>query len=365
MRVTVAAWAGSTNLGDELILAALVARLRDHGHEPVVLSVDPAATESTHGVDAVDAHRPDALGALRHSEAVVFGGGGLLQDRTSDLNLPYHLARLLAAPRTIPAVGVGLGAGPLHTHLGRTLVRRVLPRLDAVAVRDAPSATVLRGLGLPHPRLGADLALGLGPPTGPPQGRLVVSLRPWTSTRRRLPVHLRRQQTPERVIDAVAAGVDAAAASTGLAVHFVALDPVRDHPLHQAVAARMRAPATLARPDVHTVLDEIATGEVVIAMRYHAAIGAVLAGRPLVALSYDPKVAALTGELGAGARTLAWDDPALATALPDAAAAVAGHHDQVATTRRRLQARQRVNDEVLDLLHPARPPARRRSDPTG
>ncbi|MFP3907552.1 MAG: polysaccharide pyruvyl transferase family protein [Acidimicrobiales bacterium] len=363
--MTVSAWAGSSNLGDELILAALIQRLRDRDHEPVVLSVDPAATESTHGVEAVAAHRPDALSALRHSDALVFGGGGLLQDRTSDLNLPYHLARLLAAPRTIPAVGVGLGAGPLDTHLGRTLVRRALPRLDAVAVRDPHSATVLRRLGLPHPRLAADLALGLEPPTAPPQGRLVVSLRPWTSTRRRLPVHLRRPQTPERVVDAVAAGVDAAAASTGLAVHFVALDPTRDHPLHEAVAARMRAPATLARPDVHTVLDELATGEVVVAMRYHAAIGAVLAGRPLVALSYDPKVAALTAELGTAARTIAWDDLALATELPEATAAVSGRHDQVTSSRRRLQARQRVNDEVLDLLDPARPPARRRSDPTG
>src|SRR5690606_29444732 len=116
VRAAVAAWVGSANAGDELVHAGLRRHLADLGVEPVV------------GGRA----RLVAGAALGRVDALVLGGGGLLQDETSDLNLPSHLAPVLAA--RVPAAGVGLGAGPLVTRAGRALVRRALARLAAVAV---------------------------------------------------------------------------------------------------------------------------------------------------------------------------------------------------------------------------------------
>jgi polysaccharide pyruvyl transferase WcaK-like protein len=52
------------------------------------------------------------------------------------------------------------------------------------------------------------------------------------------------------------------------------------------------------RLDWPALLAEMAAGDLVIAMRYHAVAAAALAGRPTIALAYEPKVAELGRALG-------------------------------------------------------------------
>ena len=223
--VVVSAWAGSTNLGDELVLSALLQKLWQRGVDADVLSVDPAGTTAAHRTpssstaDLVRRSRPRPAG-------VVLGGGGLLQDETSPFNLPYHLGRTHLAARGCPVAGVGLGVGPLRGRFGRTLVRRSLGGAVATSVRDAPSQDLLRSLGV-ESVLAADLAVSLPDPRVEVEPRIGVSLRPWTGAAHLLPVGLRRRgrtaASPPWFVPAVAAALDAAASGTGLAVHFVAL----------------------------------------------------------------------------------------------------------------------------------------------
>ena len=352
-RVTVSAWVGSTNFGDELILFALISKIRARGVVGSVVSRRPRSTERAHSVHAV-AHG-DLLGidrTVRSSRALLFGGGGLLQDETSPFNLPYHLSRTwLARMHHVPFAGIGLGAGRLDTRLGRTLVRRSLGSAVGVAVRDAPSRDVLVGLGLDPPVLAADLALSLPLPQVEGSDRLVVSLRPWTGQRSVIPVGVRpaRRGVADWFVDAMAAALDEAADRTGLAVRFVALQADRDDEVHRAVAERMRTDASIAVPTLHEVVDEVAAGRVVVAMRYHAGIAAVLGGRPSVLVGYSPKVASLAGELGGGAVGLRWEPDDLA-GLPDAVERVLSQDEAVVEARGRLRERERGNDLVLDRL---------------
>ncbi|MEX0658954.1 MAG: polysaccharide pyruvyl transferase family protein [Egibacteraceae bacterium] len=350
-RVLVAGWVGSTNLGDELVFAALHAKLAGRGAAVAVVSVDPAATSAAHGVAALD-HRdlPGLIAAAGQADGVVFGGGGLLQDETSPLNLPYHLSRVaVARGRRTPFAAVGVGAGRLDTRLGRLLVRRGLRGAVAVSARDGDSARLLEAVGVHDVGVAADLVLGLPTPAAAPADQLVVCLRPWSAGRKRLPAGLRGDATPDAVVAAVAHALDQAAHATGLAVRFVALQRDRDDALHRRVAERMDATVTTAAPDLDGVLGEIAAARAVVAMRYHAGIGAVLAARPCVLIGYAPKVDALAGELGAGGALLAWDQRDLG-GLARAVDAVSGHDAAVATARDRLRARDRVNDAALDRL---------------
>ena len=357
MRVAVASWLGSTNLGDELIFAALVRKLSARGARVVGISVDPAATRATHGVGAVSHADPAAIWALTGSaDRVVFGGGGLLQDETSPFNLPYHLVRLAAArARGVPAAAIGGGVGRLDTTLGRLQVRAAVRGLIAVSVRDAESVALLTGMGLRQPILAADLALSLPLPTAAPEDRMVVSLRPWAE-RSRMPVQLRweRGLDQEWFADAMAAALDATARSSGLPTHFVAFQRDRDERLHRRVADRMTTPTTLSSPDVADVVDEVARSRVVIGMRYHAGVAAVLAGRPTVLISYSDKVASLARELGDGGVGLRWepDDVAQIPKAVDEVLASSGH---VVAARQRLRVREQGNDVVLDQLLAAQP----------
>ena len=351
MRVLVAGWIGSTNLGDELVLAGLLRHLRALGVTPVALSVDPAATVRDHSVEAVRSGGPTALLAAAGScDALVLGGGGLLQDETSPFNLPFHLARSWAAAvRRLPRAGVGLGAGRLDSTLGRALVRASL-RATPVSVRDAPSADLLASLGLPRPVVAADLALALPDVETPAKDRVVVCLRPWAGGGGLLPASVRarcRTAAPDPALQATAYELDRLHDATGLVPHLVALQPDRDGPLHDAVATRMTGPVSTARPDLAALPGEVGSGRVVVAMRYHGALCAVLAARPTVLVGYSPKVDALAAELGPAGRLLPWRADGLAGAV-EAVQAVLGRDTDEA--RERLRSRGRGNDLVLEQL---------------
>lgn len=382
-RVLVAGWVGSTNLGDELVFAGLVRKLAARGLAVTAVSADAPATRSVHGVDAISqADLRGLVDATGAADAVVFGGGGLLQDETSPLNLPFHLSRLSVARACgTPFAAVGLGVDGLRTRLGRRLVPRGLRGMVACSVRDQRSADILSQLGIDNPRLAADLAVGLpapgagsgrgavggqaagdGPGEAAGEERLVVSLRPWTARRGLLPASLRARRgdpTAEPVTAALAAGIDEAADRTGLPVRFVALQADRDDAFHRRVAAHLRTEASFATPGLGELAEEFASARAVVAMRYHAGILATLAGVPSVLISYAPKIEALAAELGSGARLLSWDPETLCS-LPDALDAVADHVDAVVDARDRLRYRDAGNDAALDaLLDEALGPVRR------
>jgi polysaccharide pyruvyl transferase CsaB len=345
VRVLVSGWSGSTNLGDELVLAGLLRLLP--GQQVAVLSVDPEATRARFGVPAVAPREIARLtAAVRDADLLVFGGGGLLQDETSPFNLPYHLARpALAGALGTPVIGVGLGAGPLTRPGSRRLVAG-LSRAVAVSVRDEPSRRLLAECGV-EARLGADLALALDPIEAAPEDVITVSLRPWGGGGGWLPVGARRRHgLDEELLAALATGLDELAASTGLPVRFVALQADRDDAVHAQVAARMRAPTERRCPGVHDVVAEVAAGRLVVAMRFHAGIAAVLGGRPAVLLGYSPKVNALADELGSGARRLPVEAAAVG-GLAEAGQAVVGHAATVARARARLQQRLEVDRAAI------------------
>ncbi|MEX2294614.1 MAG: polysaccharide pyruvyl transferase family protein [Acidimicrobiales bacterium] len=347
-----AAWIGSANLGDELVFAGLAGQLAARGVRVEALSQLPAATAAEHGVSAIhrrDLLRPGRGRGVEDRGVTVLGGGGLLQDETSTLNLDLHLAPVaLARLRGEPTAGVGLGAGPLSTRLGRARVRRALADVP-LTVRDAASADLLAGLGLPRPVVAADLALSLPAPTATPLDRVVVCLRPWSGQRHRVPARLRRHRADDRFAAGAARALDQLTSTTGLPVHLVAFDAPKDGPLHEAVANRMQHPPTLANPTRAQVLDEVAASRLVVAMRYHGGMAAVLAGRPTVLIGYSPKVDALALELGPGASARRWSADGLGD-LSEAAAAVLDRGDDVLAARDLLVARERANGILLDQV---------------
>ena len=354
MRVVVAGWVGSTNLGDELAFAGLLRLLDGRGATVAAVSADPAATRRVHGVGAVRHDRPDHLSAaIGRADAMVFGGGGIVQDVTSALNLPYHLARVQRARvHRTPYAAIGLGVGGLDTRAGRWQVRHGLRGAVGIAVRDAASRELLAEVGVPGARVASDLAFALEPPAATPAGdgdRLVACLRPWSERPSRLPAAARGDATPRPHVDALARALDDASRATGLTVRFIALQSDRDGPFHRRVAARMHQPVEFAVPGLDGILAEFTAARAVVTMRYHGGVAAALAGLPVVLISYALKVDALAAELGGGARRLGWEPDELAH-IPAALAAVVDQRQAVLAARDALRDRQQVNATLLDEL---------------
>jgi polysaccharide pyruvyl transferase CsaB len=284
---------GLGNAGDEAVLAASVGMFRRQAPQVklAALSADPEGTHRTQGIATVRRMRPEALAAIRRSRLFLSGGGSLLQDRTSARSLFYYLAVLWFAQRCrVPSMIFAQGIGPLEAPNARRWTGKVLRQCQAITVRDAESAALLRELGVSQ--------------NGGPAIEVTAD-----------PVFALESQKSERVTAATAAGP-----SLGIALRpwpglETLLDPLaqvlsefqRDISLHPKLdlvpceELARRLPGVQVQRQALEPAEWMALADetsAVLAMRLHALIFAAARGVPVVGLSYDPKVDALLERLG-------------------------------------------------------------------
>jgi polysaccharide pyruvyl transferase CsaB len=348
-QILVSGWVGADNIGDELIFRSLATKLADRGVAVTTMSTRPAATRSLHGVDAVGwSDLPGTLGAIRASDGLIVGPGGILQDETSVWNLPAHLHRVVVA-RTMrtPVLGLGLGAGPLNTATGRSIVRSAL-RSVPLTVRDEDSARLLTDIGLRRVAVTADLAYGLPVPEDEAADRIVVSLRPFSGSGGLVPARrsdLRTLESDDRVT-AAAAALDELARRSSLPVHLLAFEAERDARHHDLIAEQMTESVTTGIANINTVFEEVSRSRLVVGMRYHAVVSAVMASRPTVVIGYSPKARSIARRLG-DAGLLVQNDPASYHEVAEGASLL-GRDDRVAAVRAERRKADAGNDAALD-----------------
>jgi polysaccharide pyruvyl transferase CsaB len=285
MNVVISGYYGFGNLGDEALLAGLIPVLQAAGHQVTVLSGDPSLTAHNHGLLGI--HRLWGLpGSLKRCDALISGGGGLLQDKTSRRSLDYYLAVITLARRLGRRVVVySQSVGPLSP-AGERKVAKALKGLP-VAVRDDSSRRLLASLGV-QAELVADAALLLPPP----QVTLAEDG----------PVLLIPRGGYPIITDGLLALAQALHA-TGRSLAVMAFQEQLDGP----EVARLRAalPLEVWQADSpQAALMLMARAGYVVSARLHGLILAALLGKGLSGIVYDPKVAAFLGELGAPAHTL-------------------------------------------------------------
>ncbi len=359
-RIAVAGWFGSGNLGDELILQALIRELKMRGATTVAVSIDPGRTGRDHGIEAIEHRSPVQARALAETLKRTDGlivTGGIIQAETSPWNLPFHTARLRAFPSTAStrdrAAAVGLGVGEVRGRLGPALARAALGRLGTIVVRDHASARHLQQWGLTDVAVGADpvLAAEVAPPD--PSDTMAVILR--SPNRRGLGTAAAKSRgrgqsrRHQQWTEGIARSLDAAAEATGLATRMIVFQPGRDDTLHRAVADRLHAPVEVTTPTLDSVLAEVGRSRLVVAMRYHGAIAALLNDRPAVMIDYSPKMAALAGE-GNGWAPLVDPDRLDPASLVQACTTALARPHLTGAARAALTTRLAVNGAAVERL---------------
>ncbi len=290
MRLLVSGYYGFGNLGDEALLAGMLSGLPSV--QATVLSGQPEATQTLHNVGAV--HRLTGLGALVTHDALLSGGGGLLQDKTSSRSLRYYLGVISLAKRLGKRVVVyGQSVGPLSA-AGEKAVARALKGVP-VAVRDKPSQTLLARLNIPA-ELVADAALALPAPLARPADAAPVLFVP---------------RGGFREVTAAFARVAQRLEAEGVPLAGLALQPGEDD---RPLAELVRAAPSLQKLTTNTpgeALETVAGSRYVVSARLHGLIFAARAGRPASGVAYDPKVAAFCAEAGLPVHALTVDVEAL------------------------------------------------------
>ncbi len=354
MKIIIAAWIGSNNLGDELILLALLKQLQSRGidlNDVTAISKSPNKTSGSLGIHSVG-HLAfiKIYKAIRSSDVLVFGGGGILQDDTSIWNLPYHLSRVwIAQWLQKKIITIGIGVGPVNTALGRWLVRMTFRKEQVVLVRDDDSRAVLEDIDIHHATVSTDLVFSLPPIVYEKMGYIAVALRPYSPKGGFLPVSLRRSKNDESYLHDIAKALDATSISTKLPIRFVSFDADKDIEFHQKVAMLMSTPVTFVTPSTDNVAEEIGSANAVIGMRFHAGVLSVLAGRPSVLIGYSPKVLSLSRLVGSGCQLIANKREAFAL-IPKFMCEVLGKDSEVRGACEQLKVLCEANKETLDGL---------------
>ena len=287
---------GFHNTGDEAILLALTRELKALGHEVTVLSNTPALTSSQYGVKALGRMKPlDLLTGLLGTDALLSGGGGLLQDKTSSRTLTYYLTLIRLAKFLGKRVAVfNQSIGPL-SQSGEARVAAALRGVTAI-VRDTASQTLLERLGVTA-KLGGDPALLLSAETGISRDENLVVIAPREgqreATSRLVEVAKRLTQQGKRVIA-------------------LGFQPGWD----DAELEMFKDVATLeTTADPARALEIIASSGAVIGVRLHAVILGAATRTPFYGVSYDPKVKGFCRDAGALEVSTDFDVDALTSAV--------------------------------------------------
>jgi polysaccharide pyruvyl transferase WcaK-like protein len=353
---------GWGNLGDEAILQATFAALRARWPKASLraFTLHPTRTAANHGVEAepltgVNRHLFGApLGegpfAVRAARALarrtqnvpllggitarasnlvatlVFEGVSLLSAwrwlRSADLLLasgggqldavwggawgqPYALARWawLARRANVPFALLSVGYGGASTWLSRQFLRYAVSGAAYCSVRDAGSGAMTMQLGVKRDLpVVPDLAFGLTPPSPFPPRRPgydvgispMVYLRPGSWP-------IENQAGYERLI-ALWAELVTVTVARGDRVHLFVSNPgdmpaVRD--IWEQLGEVARASCTIAQAQSPNALLEFFRGmDVIISSRLHGVLLAIVAARPVLALSHDRKVRAAMIDAG-------------------------------------------------------------------
>ena len=304
---TITGYYGHGNTGDDSLLTAAVANLR--ARKPTLricvlcrknrelaarLCAQDIAVKSRFGPFAV-------LTALSRSDALIFGGGTLLQDNTSTKSLLYYIALIRLAHRIgIKIMLYGNGVGPIRREKNKTRVKRALALCDVLAMRDEASYRYVLDLSLPHPvvALTADEALTLPLPQKRTCQAVLASLSLHGAAYAVVSVR-RWRRAEEKLYDDLGKSLQSFFRETGLVPVFAVMEREHDLAVTERLAGMIpnsRIADLGADPERIAALAECAS--FVISMRLHALIFAALACVPACGIAYDPKVESFLGSMG-------------------------------------------------------------------
>lgn len=338
MRILILAGDADGNIGDQAIRTATCALLRRHAPEAAITVVTSRPEQVARELGVATVRRGAAgalLQAMRRSDLVLVGGGGLFQDDDSLLKMPYWAAQTLAARAAGAKVaGFALGVGPLGHRSSRLAARAAFRTMTQLTVRDPLAQKVAQALADRPVQLLPDPAICLEP-ADPGQARahleraglhddgrpiLGVAVRRWFPPEPRLiPRKFARrlgladpQDSPQGqiLVERLAGLLDRQVERHGVRVLFLptyCAPSEADDRLAGRIAERMRHRAeALVVPIADAALLKACTGlcRAFLGGRMHPLILAAGMGVPLVGLGYNPKFDGFAALLGIAERVV-------------------------------------------------------------
>lgn len=299
MKVLLSGYYGFDNAGDDAVLFAIVQALRETmpNVDITVLSNQPEKTAAQLQVKAVNRWgKLDLLKAIKRCDVLISGGGSLLQDVTSKNGILYYLGIIRMAQMMRKKVLVyAQGIGPVQDPRNRALTAKILNKVQAITVRDFDSRIELMEMGVHKeilvcvdPVLGisaddVDEALG--------KNLLKQAGSGWDSGKKTMMVAARNWAHSEAFFAEIAKSCDAAV-QQGWQVVMLPFHYPEDVEAGEKIASLMKESSVILTGNYspQETMAILKNADLIMGMRLHSLIMGAALLKPLIGLSYDPKV---------------------------------------------------------------------------
>lgn len=286
-KILLAGYYGFGNLGDEAILEMAIKQILEITDRKniTVLSGDKDVTKKKYNINTIDRYNVFSIvNKLMKSDALVFGGGSLLQDITSKRSIYYYLFLIrLAKIMNNKVIMLSQGIGPIVNENSRKAVQRTLGLVDYITVRDKHSKEFLEGIGMDSNKIGLStdpvINLRAGENYVAKHGgrkKICFSLRNWKNT----DVSQKISKLALKLIE------------NNMECYFIPFYYNEDLELIDDVEKNIGDKAVYYKERLTTgeAFDIIRSMDVLVGVRLHSLIFAAAANVPFAAVSYDHKV---------------------------------------------------------------------------
>lgn len=296
-RLVISGYYGFGNAGDEAMLAAILEAILEviPDADITVISGNPKQTAQYHGVKAVG--RFDMFGilnAIRRCDLLLSGGGSLLQDVTSKRSLYYYLSVIsLANVLNKPVMLYAQGIGPLRRKQARKMVGQVLNKVTMITVRDEKSKLELESMGVTDTpiEVTADAVLAMHP-VDITIGKRLLQEHNLSGVRYRIGISVRQWKDFRAYRQELADALDLLHEELDAQIIFIPMQHPADTNEAKSIAQLMRH-EPIVLESVYTTTELLALEgcmDLIIGVRLHALVFGTVMEKPVVGISYDPKI---------------------------------------------------------------------------
>lgn len=297
MRVLLSGYYGFDNAGDEAVLYAILQALREKEISDItVLSAKPSDTEKRYGVKAVNRWgKLELVKAIRNCDVLISGGGSLLQDVTSKNGILYYLGIIRLAEMFHKKVIIyAQGIGPIQNGRNRSMTAKILNKTQAITVRDFESFQELQKMGVYRDiYVSSDPVIGIAEESIDEKvgAELLKENKNYHENEKNVMVSIRNWKGKERFFPEIATACDNLI-EDGHQVIFVPFHFPEDKEAGAEIAAIMKNQPVVLEGNYspEETMAILKNADVVVGMRLHSLIMGFVLQKPLVGISYDPKV---------------------------------------------------------------------------
>lgn len=298
-KILISGYYGFNNIGDESILAAVVANLKEQltDIEITVLSQNPESTAARHGVKSVNRKSfRSILGAIRKCDLLISGGGSLLQDVTSKKSIIYYLLIMWMALFFRKRVFIySQGIGPIVSKMNRRLTALTLCHAHGIVVRDETSKELLIEIGVP-----ADCVCVTADPVLRIKkvelslGQKILKEEGFLKDEAKITVGfaIREKKINSNFVDEICISMNRLIEEYNAQIVLIPFHFSEDMAVLEEIEVRLGNKVCCVKHKYLTneMLSIIGNMDVLVGVRLHALIHAAIMGVPMIAISYDPKI---------------------------------------------------------------------------